>query len=42
MGIKDNNGRMVKVVLVNDTEVRLTNTEFEILYLLASNTGKDV
>lgn len=27
-------------VLVNDIEVRLTNTEFEILYLLASNPGR--
>ena len=27
-------------VWVNDIEVRLTNTEFEILYLLASNPGR--
>lgn len=26
--------------MVNDIEVRLTNTEFEILYLLASNPGR--
>lgn len=26
-----------RCVLVNDSEVRLTNTEFEMLYLLASN-----
>ena len=31
---------MQRIVLLNDNEVRFSNIEFEILYLLASNPGR--